>query len=202
MEAFLDHWGYLAIFLTVVLGNMGLPVPEESILALAGYLVWDGHLRLPLVLAVGVLSAVVGDNLGYWLGREYGRPMLERYGGGVLVTRERLEAAVRLVKRYGPLAVFVARFIPGLRFLAGPVAGITRLGPLAFLLANVAGALIYVPVIVTLGYTMGLALGPQLAAVERRIGQVEHYVLLLVIAATAVLVARRTWQRGRREGQQ
>ncbi len=201
MRAFLDHWGYPAIFLTVVLGNMGLPVPEESVLALAGYLVWEGHLRLPLVLGVGVVSAVAGDNLGFWLGREYGRRVLERYGGGVLVTRERLEAAVGQVKRYGPLAVFVARFIPGLRFLAGPVAGITRLPPFAFLLANVAGALIYVPLIVGLGYSTGLAVGPQLTALEPLIGQVEHYVLLLLITATAILLARRAWPRGRREGE-
>ena len=65
----ISHWGYLAIFLFVILGNLGLPAPEESILVLAGYLVWQGKLRLPLVLAVGILSAIAGDNLGYWIGR-------------------------------------------------------------------------------------------------------------------------------------
>src|SRR5574341_1666084 len=61
----IGHWGYSAIFLAVVLGNVGMPVPEEAILALAGYLVWRGKLRLPLVLAVGIASAAAGDNLGY-----------------------------------------------------------------------------------------------------------------------------------------
>ena len=83
------HWGYAAIFLFVVLGNLGLPVPEETILALSGYLVWRGELRLPLVLAVGILSAIAGDNLGYWIGRQYGRDAVERYGLGEYVERLR-----------------------------------------------------------------------------------------------------------------
>ena len=65
----LGDWGYLAIFLIVVLGNVGLPVPEETTLILAGYLVWRGELRFPIVLAVGITSAVGGDSLGYWIGR-------------------------------------------------------------------------------------------------------------------------------------
>ena len=90
LSALLAHWGYAALFLVVVLGNLGLPVPEESILALAGYAVWRGTLSLPVVLAVGIASAVVGDNLGYWIGRRYGRTVLERYGRWTSVTPERL----------------------------------------------------------------------------------------------------------------
>ena len=67
--ALLSTWGYLGIFLAVALGNIGVPLPEETILALAGYAAQRGQLKLPTVLAVGVISAVVGDNIGYWLGR-------------------------------------------------------------------------------------------------------------------------------------
>jgi len=139
------HWGYLAIFLFVVLGNVGLPVPEETILALSGYLVWRGKLRLPFVLAVGILSAVAGDNLGYWIGRKYGRDAVERYGHRVLVKAERLGSVWRFVTRYGSFGVFAGRFIPGLRFLAGPLAGAAGLRPLSFLVANLLGAALYVP---------------------------------------------------------
>jgi hypothetical protein len=65
------YWGYPAIFVIVVLGNVGLPVPEETTLIVAGYLVWQGYFRLSIVLAVGVISAVTGDNIGYRLGRRY-----------------------------------------------------------------------------------------------------------------------------------
>ena len=65
LSELLADWGYVAIFVVVVLGNVGLPVPEETVLALAGYLVREGVLRLPTTLAVGVVSAAVGDNVGY-----------------------------------------------------------------------------------------------------------------------------------------
>src|SRR5262249_60469157 len=68
-----SHWGYGAVFALVILGNAGVPVPEEMVLVVAGFLVWRGQLRLDLVLAVGIVSAGVGDNLGYWLGRRFGR---------------------------------------------------------------------------------------------------------------------------------
>lgn len=65
----ITQWGYLAIFITVILGNLGVPVPEEAILVLAGYFVWDQQLWLPAVLVVGIVGATAGDNIGYWIGR-------------------------------------------------------------------------------------------------------------------------------------
>ena len=67
------QWGYSAIFVIVVLGNVGFPVPEETTLIVAGYLAWRGDLELPWVLSVGVVSAAAGDNIGYWIGRRHAR---------------------------------------------------------------------------------------------------------------------------------
>jgi membrane protein DedA with SNARE-associated domain len=192
-ELLIAHWGYLAIFGVVILGNTGLPIPEETILLLAGYLVWEGNLRLPWVLAVGVLSAVTGDNLGYWIGRKFGRPALERYGHWLLVTPDRLDAVQRAVTRHGALAVFVARFVPGLRFLAGPVSGMTGLRPLAFIVANVCGAALYVPTVVGLGYAVGYGFGEQLARLKHLVGRAESLVLIIA-AVTALLLAARAWR--------
>src|SRR6478736_742424 len=75
---FIAYWGYPAIFVVVVLGNVGLPVPEETTLIVAGYMVWQGYFRLSIVLAVGVISAVAGDNIGYWMGRRYGPAAVAR----------------------------------------------------------------------------------------------------------------------------
>jgi len=146
------HWGYAAIFLIVVLGNVGLPVPEETTLIVVGYLAWRGDLQLPWVLGVGVVSAAVGDNLGYWIGRRYGARVLERLRRLVGVTPQRFESMRGFVIRHGPFGVFVARFIAGLRFLAGPLAGAVSLRFLPFITANVAGALVFVPVMVGVGY--------------------------------------------------
>ena len=187
----IEHWGYLAIVVFVLLGNLGVPVPEESILVLAGYLVWQGDLRLPLVLLVGVLSAIAGDNLGYWLGRRYGQEAFARYGRWVLLTPARLDATRRFVTRYGAFGVFAARFIAGLRFLAGPVAGSTGLPPLVFVAANALGAVVYVPTMVAAGYGVAYGLGDYLKEFERVVGRVEHVVLLGAILGT---IAWLGWQ--------
>jgi membrane protein YqaA with SNARE-associated domain len=115
----INHWGYGALFLLVILGNMGLPLPEETILVLAGYMAWRGELRLPIVLAIGIVSAAGGDNIGYWLGHRYGRATLERHSRWLLGHPRRLAMMQDFVGRRGSLAVFVARFVPGLRFMAG-----------------------------------------------------------------------------------
>jgi membrane protein DedA with SNARE-associated domain len=201
-QGLLGHWGYWAIFGVVVLGNVGVPLPEETILVLAGYLVWAGELRLDLVLLIGILSAVLGDNVGYWIGRELGRPALERFGHLFLITRARLDAASAFVRRHGASAVFAARFLPGVRFLAGPVAGVTGLPPPVFIAANVCGAVLYVPGVVGIGYLVGLAFGDRLTALERVIGRVEHYGLLLTALLAAALAARRAWRWFRERGEE
>ncbi|MFI5340504.1 MAG: DedA family protein [Candidatus Methylomirabilales bacterium] len=186
-----SHWGYLAIFLFVILGNLGLPVPEESILVLAGYLVWQGQLRLPLVLVVGILSAIAGDNLGYWVGRRYGQEAIERYGKRVLLTPARIEATRRLVTRYGGFGIFAARFIAGLRFMAGPLAGSAGVPPLTFMVANALGAMIYAPTMIAAGYAVGFGLGDSVKRFERVVGRVEHVVLAAAILLTAGLLGWR-----------
>src|SRR2546428_2131420 len=115
-------WGNAGIFLVVILGNIGLPVPEETVLAGAGYLVWSGRLQLIPVLIVSIVSAVAGDNFGYWLGRRYGRAAVERYARWLL-TPARGGGAESFVSRYGALAVCVARFVGGVPLFGRPLAG-------------------------------------------------------------------------------
>ena len=198
LQEFIGHWGYVAIFVVVVLGNVGLPVPEETILALAGYLVWRGKLRLSLVLAVGIVSAVVGDNIGYWLGRRYGQTALPRYARWVLGHPERLETMTAFVGRRGPVAVFVARFVPGVRFTAGPLAGALGMRFTSFLIANVAGAMAYVPVVVGAGYAVGYGFGEYVERLRYVVGEVERVVLVVVMLGILGLVAVRIVQATRR----
>ncbi len=191
------HWGYLAICVFVILGNLGFPVPEESILLLAGYLIWHEKLRLSLVLLAGVLSAIAGDNIGFWIGRRFGQGAVERYGHWVLVTPARLQKARDLMSRYGSFGVFGARFVAGLRFLAGPLAGSAGLRPSVFFVANALGALIYVPAMVGAGYAIGYGLGDYVRRVERVLGELEHMLLLVAALGTVGVVGRRALQASR-----
>ena len=184
----LGDWGYLAIFLIVVLGNVGLPVPEETTLILAGYLVWRGELRFPMVLAVGITSAVGGDNLGYWIGRRYGGGVLDRLRQLVQVSPARFERMRLFLTRYGPLAVFSARFIAGLRFLAGPLAGAIGIRLRPFMIGNVLGAVVFVPVVVGAGYAIGVGLGAHVEHVRRVLHEVEHFVLGGAVVVIGVLL--------------
>ncbi len=191
------HWGYLAICVFVILGNLGFPIPEESILLLAGYLVWHEKLRLPWVLLAGVLSAIAGDNIGFWIGRRFGQGVVERYGHWVLITPERLQKARGLMTRYGSLGVFGARFVAGLRFLAGPLAGSAGLRPSVFFLANALGALIYIPAMVGAGYAIGYGLGDYVRRLEYVLGELEHMVVIAAIVATVGAMGRRAMQASR-----
>jgi membrane protein DedA with SNARE-associated domain len=193
------HWGYLALFLLVILGNIGLPVPEETILVLAGYMCWRQELHLPVVLAIGIVSAVGGDNIGYWLGHRFGRNALERHASWLLGHPRRLAMMQDFVTRRGTLAVFVARFVPGLRFMAGPLAGALGMPFSVFFAANLFGALCYVPLVVGLGYAIGYGLGQYVERMRRVGADVEGYVLLAALIFFGFILARRLL-RARRAG--
>src|SRR5262249_9624206 len=184
LSQFLADWGYLAIVMVVVLGNVGLPVPEETVLILAGYLVSNGHLRLVPTLLVGILSAAAGDNVGYWIGRVYGRPAIGRATQWAHVSPAGLGAMQRVVARYGVIAVVVARFVTGLRFLGGPLAGPTRLRAIPFTLANLLGATLFVPYAVGLGCGIGFGVAEYATRVHGTLSPAEQAVL----AGSAILV--------------
>jgi len=188
------HWGYLAVFVIVVLGNVGLPVPEETALLAAGYLVWRGDLRLSLVLTVGIVSAVVGDNLGYWIGRRWGQGVVERFRRLTGITSQRFESMRGFILRWGPLGVFGARFIAGLRFLAGPLAGACGLRFTAFISANVLGAIVYVPVAVGAGYAVGSGLGRYVERLLRLTGKIEYWVLITAVIVVGAVFVWRMWR--------
>ena len=194
---FLEHWGYGGLCAVVVLGNIGVPVPEEAVLTLTGYLVWRGDLELWLVLVVGILSASAGDAVGYWLGRRFGGQALRRYGRRVWLSPAKLDATERFMHKYGALAVFGARFLPGLRFAAGPFAGITGIPTSVFFIANVLGACCYVPLMVGIGYAVGQGAGSGLERARTSLLGVEHVVLAAVVALTVFALLVR-WRRRRR----
>jgi membrane protein DedA with SNARE-associated domain len=178
----IGQWGYAAIFLVVLLGNAGLPVPEETVLTVSGYLIWQGRLDPLAVVLVAMTSAVIGDNTAYWLGRRYGRLALNRW---VRIKPERIARMQGLVLRYGMLAVFLARFVVGLRFMAGPIAGSTGLSPVRFFIANLLGAAVYVPIAVAAGYAIGYGLGDRIERLRRLAGDAAGVALVALVIAGA-----------------
>src|ERR1700740_2392866 len=107
-------YGYPVLFAGVLLENAGLPVPGETAVLVAGFLAspaGGGHFHLALVIVLATLAAVIGDNLGYWLGREWARPRLQAGRRFLFLTPKAAEVAEGYFERYGIWTIFFARFI-------------------------------------------------------------------------------------------
>lgn len=188
---FMIQWGYPAIFFFVFLGNLGLPVPEESVLMLAGFLVWNGDLKFLIATAIGIVSAVSGDNFGYWLGYRYGTKTALRYRRWLFITPEGAKRMQAYIERYGAKAVFLARFFPGARFMAGPLAGTVSMPFRKFFIANLLGTLACVPLMVSLGYALAIGLDGVVRRFERVFGRLEYIALLLIVFSSLLILGWR-----------
>jgi len=191
LRAAIVHYGYWAVAVALLLENSGIPVPGETVLLLASFLAYSEHdLRLPWIIAVGIVAATLGDNLGYSAGLRGGRPMLERYREFWRIRPATLEQGDRLLARYGAVAIFFARFVFGLRIVAGPLAGVLRMPWKKFLLYNFLGASLWVTVIAGAGYLFGRHWGRMVEDLKR---------FDLIVAVVVLLSALYFWWRGRRE---
>ncbi len=146
---------YPGIAVIVGLESAGLPLPGETTLLAASYLASTGQLSLPLVIGAAALGAVVGDSVGYFVGRKGGRRFLERYGRYVGITPGKLKKADGYFARHGGKTVFFGRFVAVLRILAGPLAGASNMPYRRFLAANIAGAVVWAATMGTLGFFFG-----------------------------------------------
>ena len=155
LSDWLSTWSYLGVFICVFIGNLGIPVPEETVLLAAGFLAGRGDLSLKPLYLVGIGSAVTGDCLGFLFGRTGGQRLFERLAQRFAFVRIRYERLQSFFKAHGAKAVFMARFVVGARFMAGPMAGAAGMSFLRFLGWNLSGALIWCSLIITIGYLVG-----------------------------------------------
>jgi membrane protein DedA with SNARE-associated domain len=152
----LVHYGYWAVAGALLLENAGLPLPGETVLLLASLLAYtEQDLQLGWIVVVGTAAATAGDNLGYAIGHYGGRPLLERYRYIFHVDDVAVERGEKLFDRYGALTILFARFVFGLRVLAGPMAGVLRMPWKRFAVFNLLGAALWVTVISFVGYSFG-----------------------------------------------
>ena len=174
MTDWLSAWGYVGLFFFVFIGNLGIPVPEETVLLVAGFLAGRGDLDLRSVYCVGIGSAVVGDCLGFLFGRTGGQRLFERLATRFAFVRRRYDRLQDFFRVHGAKAVFMARFVTGARFMAGPMAGAAGMSFWRFLGWNVLGALIWCSLVITVGY----AVGDELEYVVRIAHSATHWVAL------------------------
>jgi membrane protein DedA with SNARE-associated domain len=154
----LEHWSYLIIFVAAALecaAFVGVLMPGESLMLAAGFFAQQKLLEVDAVIAVGILGAVVGDNIGYQLGCRLGREWLLRHGARFGLRPARLAQAEAFFARHGAKAVFFGRFIGFARALVPFVAGTSRMPYRQFMVYNAIGAVLWTVACVLLGYFLG-----------------------------------------------
>lgn len=188
----LDTWGYVAVFAFVAIESSGIPFPGETMLVTAAVYAGSGHLSILLVVGAAALGAIMGDNLGYVVGREGGRPLLHRYGRYLRLDEAKLQRAEAFFARHGDKTVFLGRFVAVLRAWAAFLAGVNRMPWPKFLLFNGAGGICWAVLYGTLAFELGSNL-PLLHRVLRDFGLGS-----IVLAAAVVVILFLLHRRARR----
>lgn len=177
-------YGYYAIFALLVLGIVGLPVPDETMLVFSGYLASRGTLSLPVALVVAFAGSATGITCSYYIGRSLGMKFVHRYGRWLHIKDDHIEKVHRWFDRLGHWALAVGYFIPGVRHLTAIVAGTSGLEYRGFALYAYLGALVWVSTFLGIGYLVG-------DKWEEVYGRIHH--IALVAGAIVIVGALGYW---------
>jgi membrane protein DedA with SNARE-associated domain len=189
----IQTYGYLAVFFFVGLESTGIPLPGETVLlAAAIYAGATHHLAIGWVIVAAALGAILGDNLGYWVGREGGFRLVRRFGRYVRLDERKLKLAIYLFDRQGPKVVFFGRFVAVLRAWAAILAGTFRMRWIPFLIFNASGGILWATIYGLAGYILGKSVH-QLAGTIGRISLVAA-VIAIVISLTLIGRHERRWE--------
>jgi membrane protein DedA with SNARE-associated domain len=190
----LGRWGYGVIFAGMLLENAGLPLPGETLTLLGGYAAGSGQMSLFGVIAAAASGAILGDNIGYWVGRRFGWDLMLRLGLWLRQSPEQMELLRQRFLRHARASVLLGRFVAVLRILAGPMAGAVGMPYGRFLVCNVSGALLWSISMVSLAW-----LGGRWIPIDRMITGVLQFGLgLLVLVALLAFLPKwiSRWQAG------
>jgi membrane protein DedA with SNARE-associated domain len=186
---FIQDYGLFFLFAIVCLESAGLWLPGETALIAAAVYASKGHLSIEATIAVAAVAAIVGDNIGYWIGREAGRRLIYRYAWLRRQADRVLPPAERFFRRHGGKAVFLARFFGGLRVTGAWMAGITRMRWWKFLFWNAAGGITWAIAVGLLAYFAGKAAADALA----RYG--VYAAIVGAVLFVAFIAALHVWRR-------
>ena len=191
METF-SHWitnyGYAGLFACLVLGIVGLPIPDETLLSFAGYLVFKHKLNLKLTILTAFIGTTCGITVSYLLGRSIGLWLIHKYGKYVSITDEKMQRTLEWFDRVGKWSLPVGYFIPGVRHLTAYVAGAAKLQPRIFAAYAYTGGLLWSLTFIMLGYFLGRGW-------EKVPGQIENKLVIVVFIGAGLLVLWFLWTR-------
>ncbi len=186
LERTVFHWiseyGYTAIVFLLMLGIVGLPVPDETLLTFTGYMAFKNRLEFLPALAAAIFGSICGITVSYFLGRTFGFYLIHRYGSYLHVTDEQLNRVHRWLEHKGAWSLLFGYYLPGVRHLTAYVAGTSKMSPVIFAAFAYSGALLWCVSFVAVGYLLG-------DEWSRRSHDIGGYAwIATVIAACAALI--------------
>jgi membrane protein DedA with SNARE-associated domain len=187
-EQLIEH-GLILMFALIAMESAGIPLPGETALIAGAVLASQGHYSIVAVIAVGALAAIVGDNVGYWIGRKGGRALLRRTPIVSGYFDRALPPSERFFQKHGAKTVFFGRFIAILRVTAAWIAGISHMPWWRFLMWNAAGGIVWAILVGTVAYVFGNAVAEAIS----RYGVIAAVVA--IVGGVLVLIGVRVWHR-------
>ncbi len=183
----ITKYSYFEIFIALGLGVAGLPIPDETLMAYAGFLVFQGKLNFLYTILVAFMGTSCGITIGYVLGRTLGNPLIKRYAAKVQVNPDDIQHAEHFYNKYGKFALFIGYFIPGVRHLTAIFAGASLMPYRTFALFSYTGGFLWTITLVSLGYFLGEK--------WRRVYMYSHrFIIPLVLLSIVVLLIGTYWK--------
>jgi len=186
VSTYLEHFTYVGLLIVLVLCGLGLPVPEDAVLLTGGFLAHRGLVQYPIALAISFVGVITGDCSLFFLGRRFGTGLL-RYFGLMHPNSRRSIARMRsFMDRHGHRAIFYGRFLAGLRALVYLSAGSLGVPTSRFLMYDLLGAIISVPLVVSVGYLFG----GEIERILHLLGGIQRALLIVAGLSVAIWLTR------------
>jgi membrane protein DedA with SNARE-associated domain len=192
ITAYIDQFGYIVLFVSLLLEMIAIPLPGEFLMSYSGFLVYQDHLNWTFSILVAGVGTSIGMTISYWIGYRLGIPFFEKYGSRFHMGPDRIEKTARWFSKHGNKLLILACFIPGVRHITGYFSGITRLPFRTYARYAYSGAFLWVTVFITLGKI----LGPQW---EQFHNSMIKYLIIGSIIAAAILIVVYVYKKYNRE---
>lgn len=191
LQIWLTQYGSLALFFLLTIGILALPVPEETLMVIAGVLMHHGELKIPHTIIAALMGSLCGITSSYILGRTAGHYLINRYGKWIGIGQTQIDKAHAWFERFGKWTLFIGYFIPGIRHFTGFSAGMTYLSYREFALFAYSGAVVWVTTFLSIGYFFGSYWFSVFEKIEIRIDDIMTVAILVGLIYLVIYLVRK-----------